>query len=124
MRCIEQSKVDRTEGDCLAASLRSITELDVPDFTQETAWWGLFRSWLRERGWTMEDDSGERPMPGYSIAVGPSPTFVGCTHATVALDGIVIWDPSPSRDDPGRIFTPIQYWPVRLLGQSPAQREG
>jgi multidrug efflux pump subunit AcrB len=36
--------------------------------------------------------------PGYSIAGGPSLRFAGRMHACVALDGIVVHDPHPSRE--------------------------
>lgn len=110
-----QSQARLNDGDCLAASLATITGLDVPNLIDNgPTWFGDFQTWLRDRGWAFTDDDGSRPMVGFSVAVGPSPTL-DCNHAAVALDGIVIWDPSPNRDDPGRTFTPRQFWPVFRL---------
>lgn len=103
------------DGDCLSATLSTITGLDVPNMIGSPKWMALFRDWLRERGWAFTDDDGTRPMLGFSVAVGPSPTFDDCSHAAVALDGIVIWDPAPNREDPDRTFTPFQFWPVFRL---------
>ncbi len=108
----------RTEHDCIRACVAAITGLDVPDFTaspfqHKLRVFGDTQDWLWANGWSLLDDTGERPMPGYSLAIGASPRIPDANHATVALDGVVIWDPSPHRDDPGRVFTPSGYWPVR-----------
>ncbi len=112
---VPQRQSNTTDGDCLAAAISTITGLDVPNFIESPKWHTLYRDWLRERGWAFTDDDGSRPMLGFSVAVGGSPTFPFANHATVALDGIVVWDPSPNRDEPGRSFTPRQFWPVFRL---------
>ena len=112
IRAIEQRQSNTTDGDCLSATLSTITGLDVPNFIKDPKWHTLYSDWLHERGWAFTDDDGSRPMLGFSVAVGPSPTFEDANHATVALDGIVIWDPSPHRNDPDREFTARQFWPV------------
>lgn len=115
MRWIEQSKNNDVDGDCLASCLSSITGLDVPSFIPSPRWFGLTKEWLAEHGWSLDDDDGTRPQPGYSLAVGASPTFKNANHATVAFNGEVVWDPSPHRNDPGRQFTPLQWLPVFRL---------
>jgi hypothetical protein len=113
---VEQSIVAVGNGDCLRACLATITGLDVPNLIQSPKWMALYRDWLRERGWAFTDDDGSRPMLGFSVAVGPSATFVGESHACVALDGVVVWDPNPKRDDPARPpLEPLQFWPVFRL---------
>ncbi len=110
---VEQEFVDAVSGDCFRACLASITEFgDIPNLVANEMWFTDYFQWLRERGWEMYTRPKERPPTGYSIGVIWSPTFTDPPqrHAVVALDGVMAWDPSPLRDEPGREYGPWLYF--------------
>ena len=112
------------DGDCFRACLASITELpDVPNWVEHEMWFTDLLGWLRERGWEMFTRPPDRPPTGYSIGVIWSPTFKGARHAVVAENGDLAWDPSPLRDEPGRVYGDWLYFvEVRPLA-TPAPEE-
>jgi hypothetical protein len=89
-----------SRGNCVSACIASILEIPirtVPLFIGET-WWPRLLAWLarRELSATKIED-GSMPL-GFTIAFGPSTRLIGLGHACVALDGVVVYDPHPSRD--------------------------
>jgi hypothetical protein len=111
---VDQDRFGRGEGNCFAASMATITGIDLQQLTEELGmgsggtWEGdvwvpnyAEEHWLdrahrvmREHGWTLFHTSTQ--PSGFSIASGP--TVRGLLHATVALDGAIVHDPHPSRD--------------------------
>lgn len=116
---VDQTRFGRGEGNCWAAAIASILERPLEDFAafhEAFCLWAAFyeegrdgecpweirvghRVALAEMGWSIsyQDNFLEPMIPrGYAIASGPGPR--GCDHATVALDGVIVHDPHPSRD--------------------------
>jgi hypothetical protein len=100
MRPVDQTTYSSLDGNCFSACVASILEVplrDVPRFSGPRQPW--FSRWLAGRGLSASIHQSINHVPaGYSIAGGPSPRFAGRIHACVALDGVVIHDPHPSRD--------------------------
>lgn len=109
--------VDQTEfggpdgvkrGNCLMASLASILEVPLDTMPilnnahDDGTWWDLLQIACADNGhtaiyWT--NGGGEYPAfkpYGYHIACGPSPRG-DFGHSVVALDGVTVHDPHPSR---------------------------
>ena len=104
MRAVDQTILDSTTGNCFTACVASILELPlnaVPHFVlYGDEWWDVFLTWLAELGLsaTFYTSGDDYVPPGWTIAGGPSKRFAGKMHACVALDGVVVHDPHPSRD--------------------------
>lgn len=84
-------------GNCLQAAIASALgrELDaVPHFGAFTWWEPAARLWLRGQGldWRMVPGIPD----GRSIVIGPTVRATG-DHAVVGDDGMIAWDPHPSR---------------------------
>jgi hypothetical protein len=101
VRPVDQTAYGFHDGNCFNACVASILEVslaDVPRFSG-TRWFAQFSRWLADRQMAATfTKHGVRVLPGYSIAGGPSSRFAGRMHACVALDGIVVHDPHPSRE--------------------------
>ena len=101
MRPVDQTAYGLHDGNCFNACVASILEVPiahVPRFSG-TRWFAQFSQWLADRQLAASfAKRGSYGPPGYSIAGGPSLRFAGRMHACVALDGIVVHDPHPSRD--------------------------
>jgi hypothetical protein len=86
-------------GNCVAACVASLLELDladVPNFVAvEGDWWMEFQWWLHKRGWVALELDGDYRWPGYSAASGKSPRG-DFKHLVLYLDGKLIHDPHPS----------------------------
>jgi hypothetical protein len=89
-------------GDCLSACVATILDLPlsaVPVFARPGQNWGqmvdLLNAWLAPRG--LVAVLSLSPPAGLGIAKGPSPRFVGGGHCVVVRDGVLVWDPHPSR---------------------------
>jgi len=109
MRQITQTKMYRPpdhpdglqHGNCQRAAMAAILDLDIDglppfeDAMSAGAFWRGIYDWLADRGLAYEWHPADKPPPGYSIASGPAPR--GVDHAVVALDGVIVWDPHPSR---------------------------
>jgi len=99
----------RAEGiyclEACVAALMEVSPREVPDVhavardleergEDVIGWWGPLLEWLWKRGYTVCEwlfiEHG--PPQGWSIAVGPSPRSES-THAVVAKDGELFWDP-------------------------------
>lgn len=120
---IEQDLPDN----CFAACVASILELPinkVPNFVglHGHRWFRELIEWLRPLGlgviFVSHSSCNEAPA-GYSI-LSVTSLRGDFNHAVVALDGSVVWDPSPSRE---MGFGDKQYWVVfTLLDASVLQR--
>ena len=104
MKPIDQTKLYFPNGNCLAASLASILELqlsEVPEFekwkedTEE--WWWELNKWLEEIGFTLLQWSDGNPswLPGYYLVSGISER--GISHIVVYQNGKMVHDPHPSK---------------------------
>jgi len=112
MKPVDQTLFGGEVGNCLAACVASIFEIEldkVPNFAAAGDRWGeALAEWASERGWVplllhFEQESA-RPaterlaemFPGvYSIVSGPAER--GLLHATVWRGGAIEHDPHPSR---------------------------
>lgn len=96
-------------GNCLAACVASILELDledVPNFAAITepdkdAWWRALQGFVTERGFFLYplDPELGAPEDTYTIAVGKSPRG-DFNHCAVAFGTQVVHDPNPHQDGP------------------------
>lgn len=90
-------------GNCLAACVASILELDledVPNFTAipgEHEWWKALQAFVTERGWYLYalDPEQGAPEETYYLAVGKSPRG-DFNHVVVANGKDIVHDPNPS----------------------------
>ena len=99
MKGVTQTRVAPQIGNCLEAAVASILECsidDVPDLEDDRDWDIRIAAWLAQRGFTFRTCSAEEPPSGWSIAVGPSRRG-GHTHAVVAENGDLCWDPHPAQ---------------------------
>ena len=99
MSPVDQTTYGPTHGNCISACLASILEVPietVPSFV-DTYWWERFVGWLAAQGLAATSVEGTIP-PGYAIAFGPSTRLADRGHACVALDGVIVHDPHPSRE--------------------------
>lgn len=106
---ITQTKLYRPEdhpdglqrGNCQRAAMASILEIDIEDMPPfelapgACAFWEQIREWLAGRGLKLVTYDDEDPPSGFAMAYGPAPR--GVRHAVVTLDGVLAWDPHPSR---------------------------
>lgn len=87
-------------GNCLQAAVASLLELPlaaVPNFQdapEEIGFWGLFRSFLKQRGFLAIDLQGEYFLDCYHLAAGDSPR--GVKHSIIQRNGKTAHDPHPS----------------------------
>jgi hypothetical protein len=120
---VTQTLFGREEGNCLAACVASILELDladVPNFCagqSDGSWLRKLADWLAEQGMCsvhasfVDGDPGVVPAPedlatmrawmklrriGFAIVSGY--TTRGLSHSTVWFDGEIVHDPHPSKD--------------------------
>jgi len=117
MKKVDQSIVDKGDGDCMRACVASILELDlcaVPHFMRipEGKWfavmsnffWSLGYDYIgtgypkkpdRERGHILSESPH---IEGYVMASVPSRTFEGVSHSVIMnLDGKIVHDPNPNK---------------------------
>lgn len=97
---------DTQFGNCFAACIASILELDiedVPNFSESITWLWEVNDWLKQYGlyyldFNLYDDMRSEISVyfGYHILTGDS--LRGCRHSVVAKAGKMIHDPHPSRD--------------------------
>lgn len=96
--------VSGRQGNCFAAALATLLNLDiseVPDTTRcdlnDAAWWDLFTAWLEERGISALLIDQTYPPPrhptGFGIGLVPG-EIEGRNHAVVTQGQRVIFDPS------------------------------
>ncbi len=103
-----QVKFGPIAGDCYRATLASIFEEPLSNFPSELGWArvhgsGAFNAWLAKKGFAMQTYSWPDGVPAqwpgpkgaWHLLGGQSPREG--LHATVGLDGNLIFDPHPSR---------------------------
>lgn len=101
--------VDNPRANCLMAAVASILEVPIASLPDVTAlaergvpWYEALRRALEPHGLVpvFYDQNSEQFPPiapaGYHIAMGISPRHEQ-RHAVVALDGVVVFDPHPTR---------------------------
>lgn len=87
-------------GNCLVACVASIMDLSIGEMpeisTDDPYWWETLQKWLSDRRWKIRHRPRAADVPaGYAIANGPADR--GLLHSCVALDGVIVHDPHPSR---------------------------
>lgn len=103
------------DGNCLEAAIATVIGLQCADFPLDLVghpeshpnWTSRLMAWLAERDWIMGEAFPNDPPAGLHVAVGPSPRKPG-SHAVVALNGVPIFDPHPTRAFFGD--QPIKYF--------------
>jgi hypothetical protein len=120
---VTQTLFGKAEGNCLAACVASILELDLADVPticadqSDGSWLRKLADWLAEQGMCavhasfVDGDPGVVPAPedlatmrawmklrriGFAIVSGY--TTRGLSHSTVWFDGEIVHDPHPSKD--------------------------
>lgn len=100
---VSQTKINDDDGDCWAACVASIFEIDparVVDIHSPAArqrhWWFTVLDWLKPANLGMIRLPHGADVPsGYTVLSVDSTLFPDATHAVVCLDGDVIFDPNP-----------------------------
>lgn len=89
------------DGNCLAACVASILELPIEAvdslaLRSQGTQWGALQRVLHEHGYHPFSYS---PSPPAFPPIAPPGFHIACseTHATVALDGVIVHDPHPRR---------------------------
>jgi len=106
MKFVFQSKFGNGEGNCFAACIASLLEIDldsVPDFYLlfQANWFDKFNEWLHPLGFSaiiishhaIHQEVG-LPSDCYYLMGGMSPR--GIMHSVIGLDGKMVHDPHPS----------------------------
>jgi hypothetical protein len=112
---VDQTTYGPTHGNCISACVASILELPievVPYFIDEH-WWERLVGWLTTLG-LIATAVEDRCPPGYAIAFGPSRRLIDRGHACVAIDGVIVHDPHPSREG-----LPIVFYYVVIRRKMP-----
>lgn len=112
MEEILQTKIGNKEGNCLAASISSILELDIDDFPElpnkpDGAWNEVANEYLEKIGYCLititHDKAFPFPIKGYHLICGNNPQL-NCGHAIVGKDGKIVFDPSGSPTELENIY--------------------
>lgn len=113
-------------GDCLRAAVASLLDrqdTSVPHFIageiDGRVWWYALKGWAADNGWTVSrrgllPRQENVPLPKFGIACGPSER--GHSHAVVAVDGQIVWDPHPSQAGILRVKEVIEFEAVGQVG--------
>ena len=123
---VDQTIVEKGDGDCFRAAVASILDLtieQVPHFNRfGQAWHSIYRGFLMLCGWEysgccdIRADRGmkeEDSINGFFIVAVPSATFEGVMHSVISdLKGIVVHDPNPNKKWQGRNIKEgsLVYW--------------
>lgn len=121
MKGVYQSDYSPISGNCFAASVASILELDlaaVPNFEDEAQftdaqWFERWNEWLAPRnltfvGWDAHADWNPK---GYCVLT-VRPPGARSLHAVVALDGEPVWNPMPGYGWHLGDLGELVYWTV------------
>lgn len=108
---VEQTLHLPPDGNCFAACVASVLELSletVPNCRSDRAgWWFEWQEWLGKRNLAMigfveaalDAELRADILRGYSICtVRYGNEDAGMNHSVVALDGEIVWNPSPLRE--------------------------
>lgn len=102
MKKVDQTIFDTSFGNCFAACIASIFELELdqvpfPDGNSEN-FWRIYDKWFTERGFSVVNlKRGDFIPNGFCLGVVSSPRHPGTDHAVVIHNGKVVHDPHPSR---------------------------
>jgi len=124
-----QSKISGDDGDCWAACVASIFEIDISRVVDihspenvRRHWTIGVEEWLRPANLSMVLVPHGADIPkGYAILVVTSTMFEGCTHAVVCQDGEVVFDPNPEagkRERGDYMAAAHRYWVFHPLDPS------
>ena len=112
-------------GNCLSAVLASLLHVDIADvpvFCDEVSWVKDLNAWLRQFGLAyvqcknFQEQCEASGIEGcYCEVFGDSPRSPGTLHATVGVDGVMVFDPHPDRagvvgDPVCGLFVALQPW--------------
>lgn len=116
---VKQTIYTSTDGNCLAASLASILEINIDDFPQlpnNKDWYPQLQNYLHSLGWNLVLIEGAHTtaLRGYHLIIGDNPTS-GLKHCVVAMDGEVVFDPSPYRTEFSESLKNIYYGIISKL---------
>jgi len=118
-------------GNCLSAVLASLLHVDIADvpvFCNEVSWVKDLNAWLRQFGLayvqcqSFQEQCEASGIEGcYCEVFGDSPRRPGTLHATVGIDGAMVFDPHPDRtgvvgDPVCGLFVALQPW---RMGRTP-----
>ena len=102
-------------GNCLQAAVASLLDLEldaVPHFAESTGdWWQDMEMFAQEHGYTMTQFGPSHEPPVFGLAFG----FTNRSserHAVVYRDGVMVWDPHPSRDGLTTVRTYVDFDPI------------
>lgn len=140
---VDQTAFGYPDGNCLAACIASILELpleEVPTFKETPGWFGKLRGWAFKRGWVViyetHKEMRRQPPKGYHLMCGPAPRQIPCVahrtpfgwdadceecqagdyiaHSTVALDGVLVHDPNPTRAGLRKVDDWLMLYPLDM----------
>lgn len=115
MKPVYQDTFGFPRGNCQAAAIASIVEVDLHDvYDDPDAEWTerlkLHDKFLKEKGFYMMTVlGGVVSIPGYSIAGVPSQKYPGIQHAVVMFDGKIVHDPRKDNDPYPEDIIPFDY---------------
>lgn len=116
---VDQSKLHdppRQNGNCLAAALASILEIDIEDVPEfedmsYTEWYPRLKKWLELLGFHLLIWDEEIYLPTFFIAHGPSPRG-DWEHSVIYKGTKMVHDPHPSREGLERITSVWALLPI------------
>lgn len=107
MKPVYQTKFGDPEGNCLMACVASVLEISLEEcpvlweLEQQGKHWVIeLNRFLGTRGWMatwLNYEDSVRPPRGYSLISGMGPR--GLKHVCVALNGEIVHDPFPRKDE-------------------------
>jgi len=117
MKPVYQTKFGDGEGNCFAACIASLLEIDIdsiPDFYQlyKNEWWLKFIEWIEPFGLTPimlnDDPTNKLPIHNcYYLVGGMSPRGIG--HSVIYLNGNLVHDPHPNGEGLSEIWDTIIF---------------
>lgn len=103
---------DGRPGNCLQAAVASLLDLDlqaVPHFAESTRdWFEDIATFARDHGYDLTQHGPGHEPPVFGLAFG----FTNRSserHAVVYRDGVMVWDPHPSRDGLTSVRTYVDF---------------
>lgn len=108
MKPVDQTIFDNVRGNCMAACVAAILDLDLPDvpnFVESSNHLSALTSWLAKRGMAFQQYQLDRRRPvlwriiggpEYHLLAGPSPRGPW-GHCVVGRKGEIVFDPHPDR---------------------------
>lgn len=138
MKPVDQDRFGAPDGNCWTACVASIAERSLADlghlqeayrafaechenreWKERDRWWSEVMGDLARMGFCLIRLPAETVPRGYSVMSGLAPR--GLQHSVVALDGVMVHDPHPSRDG---LSGPVEDWEVLLPIMPGRDKEG